>query len=103
MSKQKRIRIYVRHYCSECGSRIFPFDKYEDRTEVSSMAKNGQRILLKTANHKDADNRVAWCWSCNQFVDCQRLEEDDFLQRYIKRKGVSVRDVKLKGGHHARR
>ena len=96
MSKPKtsnKFRLYVRHYCDTCGSRIFPFDKFENRTEVIST-KNGtkQRILLYSSNNRDVNIRRAWCWSCDGFRMCTRLTEDKILQLYIQRKGIMIRD-----------
>ena len=86
-----RIKIYVRHHCKYCGSRIFPFDKFEQRTEVTSMVNKQRKILLYSANTKDVNNRVAWCWACKAFVPCRRLTEDEILELYLRRRGVSMR------------
>jgi hypothetical protein len=96
MSSKKRVsstrfRIYVRHHCRNCGSRIFPFDKYENRTEVSSAVNKQRRVLLYSANARDVTNRMAWCWSCKAFVSCERLTEDEILLMYLQRKGVVTR------------
>lgn len=96
MQKQKRsrFRMHVRHYCDRCGSRVFPFDKYEARTEMPGSPEhnsNPHRVLLYSANTKDVENRTAWCWACGGFTRAKRLDEEAILRLYLARKGVVTR------------
>ncbi len=91
-SHVRGFRMYVRHHCEVCKSRVFPFDKYEVATEAPVLGRRGEPILLRSANAHDVEERLAWCWSCNQWRRAVRLTEKDFLLMYLKRKGVVVRD-----------
>ena len=86
----KRFRTYVRHYCSSCGSRIFPFDKYD--SDVIVPGKRKDQVLLTSTNADDPDHRKAWCWSCNRMSACKRETEAEFLRRYIARRGIVTRE-----------
>lgn len=96
MSKMKKRRsfrrILVRHHCSKCNSRIFPFDKYEDQTESPQKGMKQDKVLLYSHNSRSVEDRVAWCWHCKKFVRADRLTEPQILAMYIRRKGVSVRE-----------
>ena len=92
----RRTKLVVRHFCAECGGRVFPFDKYEDFTESPEPGRQGGTILLRSQNAQDPENRHAWCWSCDALVHAERLTEREFLQMYLKRKGVNVRPSKPK-------
>ena len=94
-----RKRLYVRHYCTRCGGRVFPFDQYEAATEAHSVGASGAPILLRTYNAKDPEDREAWCFSCNRLVAARRMTEVEFLQLYINRRGVVVREATNHNGH----
>ena len=87
----KGFRMYVRHHCAVCKSRVFPYDKYESLTESPRLGKNSRPVLLASDNGRDPEDRLAWCWSCNQWRPAIRMREKDFLLMYLKRKGVIVR------------
>jgi hypothetical protein len=100
MSQRRNFRLYVRHYCSKCGSRVFPFDKYENLTEYTPKVGKPhtpiKRPLLYSYNQRDPDNRVAWCWACDKMMPCERLTEREIYRLYIARDGVITRKgVKL--------
>lgn len=84
-------RILVRHYCSDCGSRVIPFDKFEKRTEAPEVGKSGDPVLLISYNSDHREERIAWCFSCKGFRTCERLGEAEILELYAKRRGVHVR------------
>lgn len=84
-------RILVRHYCIECGSRVTPFDKFEERTESPEVGKNETVILLKSYNAEHREDRIAWCFSCKSFKRAERLGESEILELYSKRRGVRIR------------
>lgn len=92
--RSSSMRVQTRHYCRECGSRVFPFDKYEDLTVSPRAGKRFGAVLLGSYNAGSPDTRVAWCWSCNAFVGCKRLVEHEWLQLYLARKGVVTRPAK---------
>ena len=94
----KRYRVHSRHHCKKCGGRVFPFDGYDLRTEmplsinVRKAKPDLERppILLSSAN-RDPDERVAWCWSCDGWRECNRITGDQILQLYIERRGIVTR------------
>ena len=92
MPKAKRSHqfkhILVRHHCVECNARVFPFDKYEDRTEAPT---EGKPVLLQSWNARHKDERRAWCWVCEQFRPCKRLIEREIREMYLRRRGVITR------------
>jgi hypothetical protein len=88
--RSRGLRLYVRHYCNRCGSRIFPFDKYEDRTVAPDPGKKGGPVLLQSSN-SDPEHRTAWCWSCDGWVPCVRKDEREILKLYLARRGVVTR------------
>jgi hypothetical protein len=83
--------VLVRHYCTKCHSRLFPFDKFETRTESPELGKKENPILLKTYNSTHREERIAWCWSCNCFRVAERMGESEILELYMRRKGVRTR------------
>jgi hypothetical protein len=84
-------RLYVRHHCSHCQARVFPFDMYEDGVIAPVRGRKKKEILLATHNQRDVENRQAWCFSCGRFVRCVRMTEVEFLRLYNERRGVKVR------------
>ncbi len=85
-----------RHFCVECETRVFPFDSYEALTEAPDPGAKGAPVLLSSYNatlrNRDPHGlRVAWCWRCNDFTDCERMERADLLVRYLRRQGVVIR------------
>jgi hypothetical protein len=93
--RPRGFRLYVRHHCATCHARVFPFDKYEQSTVAPGFGRKGEPILLFSANQHDPEERVAWCWSCNQWVRAIRMTEKDFLLLYLARRGVVSRGPKL--------
>lgn len=79
----------VRHYCSNCSSRIFPFDKFENTTEYPE--EHERPLLLKSHNSAHKGERIAWCWNCAEWVKCERKTEHEIIALYIGRKGVIYR------------
>lgn len=87
-------RLYVRHHCTECNARCFPYDKYENETISPIEGVKRPTIMLKTYNTSHKDKRVAWCWSCSGYRPMSRILEMDILRMYLERNGVKYRSEK---------
>ena len=87
--------MHVRHYCEDCGSRVFPFDSYEADTIAPAPGKRKTHILL-TSSNSDPEDRQAWCWACGGWRQCVRLMEHQIAQLYISRRGVISRNSLLR-------
>lgn len=83
------VHVMTRHYCDQCGGRVFPFDQRDRRVEFPEEV--GHPLLLTTYNHRHPTERLAWCFGCNAFVACKRLTEREILDLYAKRRGVVYR------------
>lgn len=81
--------ILVRHYCSQCASRVFPFDKFDSTVEYPS--DHEKPLLLQSYNAAHKNERLAWCWNCKEWVPCERKAEHEIIALYLKRKGVIYR------------
>lgn len=96
MSGGRRLRVVLanRHYCSECDNRVFPGDSMERFTEVP-LGINGERILLPSVNNRlarqGAAERKAWCFVCRKVVDSYKETPRDVEQRYLNRRGITIR------------
>ena len=88
-----RFHMKVRHHCADCGARIIPFDSFERQTEAP-VEKGARAVLLYSYNHRNKEDRLAWCWSCKGWRRAKRLLEDEILAMYQRRRGVYVRDAK---------
>jgi len=86
-------RAQTRHYCSRCGARVYPFDKYEHLTEATRLGRSRKRVLMSTWNNAFPYDREAYCFArcCRMMVRCARLGETEWLKLYIARKGVVQR------------
>lgn len=90
--RKPMIPLYARHFCTVCGLRVFPYDKFERDTEAP-----GESVLLTSANarrqRKDPDDprRTAWCWSCGSWTTTYRETLDEIIRRYEQRDGVTYR------------
>src|SRR5258708_34442867 len=81
-----------RHYCSECGSRVFPGDTFEALTESPNGGKRGQPILLSSANGRRRENQdalLAYCWAQKKWVETYHKDKYDLLVEYAQRRGVT--------------
>jgi hypothetical protein len=83
--------VLIRHHCTKCRSRVFPFDKFEKRTESPEPGRKENPILLTTYNQTHRELRIAWCWSCGRFRTCERLGESEILEMYLRRNGIRTR------------
>jgi hypothetical protein len=86
-----KMRIFVRHYCANCGSQVTPSSKFERMTLAPDT-----EILLTSFNNRDVDGRVGWCFGCKRrtgegWQALDRLTETEILQKYIARRGVHIR------------
>src|SRR5712664_4351902 len=86
---------YCRYYCTPCGARVIPFDSFETLTEHPEPGRKGKAILLGTFNAKPerygAKFRMAWCWTCEEWVNASRRDRAEIALMYLKRKGVVLR------------
>lgn len=96
VAKRRRLRVVVsgRHFCSTCANRVFPYDGMEKQTEAPITMGGRGRVLLFSSNayraaHDEA--KIAYCWVCERFVETERVTQGDLIQRYLTRRGVTVR------------
>jgi hypothetical protein len=86
---------YCRYYCTACEQRVLPFDSFEQVTEHPEPGKKGHAILLKTFNAKPerygAKFRMAWCFSCKEWINAVRRDGAEIALMYLRRKGVVLR------------
>ncbi len=92
----RQMRIFVRHYCMNCGSQVTPSSKFEKMTLAPD-----EDILLRSYNSRDKDSRVGWCFGCKKrtgegWQRLDRLTEMEILQKYIARRGVRIRPKRFK-------
>ena len=90
------MRMFVRHYCRECGAQLTPFSKFEERTESPYPGKVQSSVLLSSYNNNHPDERIAWCFSCCGMRECRRLTEREIWQLYLYRNGVVTRPKRKK-------
>jgi hypothetical protein len=78
---------------------VFPFDQMEARTEAEPVldGRDGP-ILLRSHNASTKTDRRAWCWSCDGFTICKRLDRADIAAMYLERRGVVRRPLRRRRG-----
>jgi hypothetical protein len=87
-------RAYGRYYCSANPlHRVFPYDQFDAFTEAPLTGKSGEAVLLTSLNSglPPEAMRWAWCWACNEWVQCFKRTQHELIADYLKRKGISIR------------
>lgn len=91
----RRLRVVVsgRHFCSTCGNRVFPYDGMERQTEAPLDEGRGRVLLFSANSYRNANDlaKLAYCWACERFVETERVTRGELIQRYLTRRGVSIR------------
>lgn len=98
-TNQSKGREYVRYFCSVCAdqgrtTRVLPYDSFEAMTEAPEAGAKGNPILLYSYNSKlNKNERVAWCFTCNEWRPANREGRPEIMLRYLRRRGVTFHYV----------
>jgi hypothetical protein len=73
---------------------VWPYDSFDNSTIAPEYGASGNAILLTSFNNHARSSglhQLAWCWSCNAWVETVRKTRMDILLAYARREGVQFR------------